>query len=234
MNVALAGTACGQLLSVMEFAFGYPESQESKDQAQQLEELEQKFDSDNDSPTGEDTVTKEQDIQDAAAHFADTAEPKAKKRCFSQCRDTLKDLVPLGKATPLLSSTTVKLSETGVSCHQYTSREESEGQSIYRCKLLKPDSTEGCTYYAAQFVAMCTHIHHKHLSMCIKCCFCNKKSFSSTNMSMHLRSAHPKSQNYWFELVPALEGDVTEVTDVLLAENLQEIKEVKVEPEELE
>ena len=84
MNVALAGTACGQLLSVMEFAFGYPESQESKDQAQQLEELEQKFDSD-DSPTGEDTVTKEQDIIDAAAHFADTAEPKAKKRCFGQC-----------------------------------------------------------------------------------------------------------------------------------------------------
>ena len=53
-------------------------------------------------------------------------------------------------------------------------------------------------------------------------------------MSMHLHSAHPKSQNDWFEPVPALEGDVTEVTDVLLAENLQEIEEVKVEPEELE
>ena len=176
MNVALAGTACGQLLSVMEFAFSYPESQESKDQAQQLEELEQKFDSDDDSPTGEDTVTKEQDIQDAAAHFTDTAEPKAKKRCFGQCRDTLKDLVPLGKATPLLPSTTVKLSETGVSRHQYTSQEESEGQSIYRCKLLKPDSTEGCTYYTAQLAAMCTHIHHKHLGMCIKCCLCNKRA----------------------------------------------------------
>ena len=131
MNVALAGTACGQLLSVMEFAFGYPESQESKDWAQQLEELEQKFDSDNDPPTGEDTVTKEQDIQDAAAYFADTTEPKAKKRHFGQCQDTLKDLVPLGKATPLLPSTTVKLSETCVSHHQYTSQEESEGQSIY-------------------------------------------------------------------------------------------------------
>ena len=85
MNVALAGTACGQLLPVMEFAFSYPESQESKDQAQQLEELEQIFDSDDDSPTDEDTVTKEQDVQDAAAHFADTTEPKAQKRPFSQC-----------------------------------------------------------------------------------------------------------------------------------------------------
>ena len=53
-------------------------------------------------------------------------------------------------------------------------------------------------------------------------------------MSMHLRSAHPGSQNDWFEPVPALEGDVTEVTDVLLAENLQEIEGVKAELEELE
>ena len=133
-------------------------------------------------------------------------------------------MVPLGKAAPLLPSTTIKLSETGVSHRQYTSQEESEGQSIYRCKLLKPDSTEDCTYYAAQLVAMCNHIRCKHLDICIK-------SFS---MSMHLHSAHPNSQNDWFESVPALEGDVTEVTDVLLAENLQEIEGVKTEPEELE
>ena len=233
MNVALAGTACGQLLSVLEFAFGYPESQESKDRAQQLEELERKFESDDDSSTGEDTVTKEQDVQDAAAQFAGTPEPKAKKRRFGQCRDTLKDLVPLDKATPLLPSTTVKLSETGVSRHQYTGREESEGQSIYRCKLLKPNSTEGCSYYAAQLAAMCTHIRRKHLGMCIKCRLCDKKSFSSTTISMHLRSAHPQNQNDWFEPVPALEGDVTEVTDSLLAENLQEIEEVKAESESL-
>ena len=87
MNVALAGTACGQLLSVMEFAFGYPES---KDRAQQLEEFERKFESDDDSPTDEDAVTKEQDIQDAEAHFTDTTEPKAKKRRFGQCQDTLR------------------------------------------------------------------------------------------------------------------------------------------------
>ena len=140
MNVALAGTACGQLLSVMEFAFGYPESQESKDRAQQLEELEQKFESDDDSPTDEDAITKEQDIQDAAAHFADTTEPKAKRRRFGQCRDTVKDLVPLGKAAPLLPSTTVKLSETGVSHCQFTSQEESEARAStdVNCLSLTP------------------------------------------------------------------------------------------------
>ena len=234
MNVALAGTACGQLLSILEFAFGYPESQESKDRAQQLEELERKFESDSDSPPDDDTVTKEQDVRDAAAHFADISEPPAKRRRFGQCRDTLKDLVPLDKATSLLPSTTVKLSETGVSRRQYTGRQESEGQSIYRCKLLKPDSTEGCTYYAAQLAAMCTHIRRKHLGLCIKCRLCEKKSFSSTTMSKHLHAAHPKLQNDWFEPVPALEGDVTEVTDALLAENLQEIEDVKGEPEEAE
>ena len=69
----------------MEFAFGYPESQESKDRAQQLEDLEWKFESDNDSPADEDAITKEQDVQDAAAQFADTTEPKAKRRRFGQC-----------------------------------------------------------------------------------------------------------------------------------------------------
>ena len=43
MNVALAGTACGQLLTLFEFAFGYPESQESKEREKQLEELERHF-----------------------------------------------------------------------------------------------------------------------------------------------------------------------------------------------
>ena len=79
MNLALAGTACGQLLSIFEFAFGYPESQESKDWSKQLEELKHKFESDNDSPSDEDIMSKEQDVKDATAQFTDTAEPKPKE-----------------------------------------------------------------------------------------------------------------------------------------------------------
>ena len=79
MNLALAGTACGQLLSVFEFTFGHPESQESKDWGKQLEELKCNFESDNNSPSDEDIMSKKQDIKDAAAQFADTAEPKAKE-----------------------------------------------------------------------------------------------------------------------------------------------------------
>ena len=53
-------------------------------------------------------------------------------------------------------------------------------------------------------------------------------------MSVHLCTVHPNEQNDWFEPVPALEGDVVEVTDKILVENLQEIKTVKEEPEEME
>ena len=77
MNIALASTACGQILTLFKFAFGYPESKESKERGQQLKELEHHFDTKEESPA-EDTVTKKEDEEDAAAQFAE-GEPKAKK-----------------------------------------------------------------------------------------------------------------------------------------------------------
>ena len=53
-------------------------------------------------------------------------------------------------------------------------------------------------------------------------------------MSVHLCTVHPNDQNDWFEPVPALEGDVAEATEEILAANLQEIEVVKEEPEEAE
>ena len=57
MNIALAGTSCGQILTLFEFAFGYPKSKESKERGQQLEELKRHFDTKEESPVEEDTVT---------------------------------------------------------------------------------------------------------------------------------------------------------------------------------
>ena len=56
MNVALAGTACSQILSLFEYAFGYPESQELKEQGKELEELECHFNTDDESVEG-DTIS---------------------------------------------------------------------------------------------------------------------------------------------------------------------------------
>ena len=121
MNIALVGTACGQLLTLFEFTFGYPKSQESKDRAKQLKELERHFETDNKSPDEGDTVSKAHDPKEAEEQFFTASlEPKPKKWKFSKCHDELKDLVPINHATQILPSTTVKLNETGVS-HQYYS-----------------------------------------------------------------------------------------------------------------
>ena len=121
MSIALAGMACGQILTLFEFAFGYPESEESKTRGQQLEELECHF-IDDKPPTEEDTISKTEDEKEAATQF-DPDVPHAKKRQFGQCRDELKDLVPLDKAVPIIPSTTVKLSKTRVPRSYYSDHE---------------------------------------------------------------------------------------------------------------
>ena len=81
MNVALAGTACGQILSLFEYAFRYPKSQESKEQGKELEELKCHFNTNNESVEEGDTISKEQDVADASKQFAD-APPRAKRHKF--------------------------------------------------------------------------------------------------------------------------------------------------------
>ena len=226
MNIALAGTACGQILTLFEFAFGYPESEESKTRGQQLEELESHF-IDDEPSTKEDTENE----KEAATQF-DPDVPRAKKRQFGQCCDKLKDLVPLHKAMPIIPSTSVKLSETGVPRSYYSDREASEGQSIYRCLLTKPGTETPCSYYAAQMAAVTTHLHCKHLKLCLKCHLCDKKSYSANTMSLHLKTAHKDQSANWFEPTPPLEGDTVEITDQILTKNLQEIEGVTSEPTE--
>ena len=45
---------------------------------------------------------------------------------------------------------------------------------------------------------------------------------------------HRDIKNEWFELMPPLEGDKVEVTDAILAANLQEIEDVQATPEDLD
>ena len=80
--------------------------------------------------------------------------------------------------------------------------------------------------------AMMTHIHYKHLKICIKCCLCQKGSYSATTISLHLKTIHRDESAEWFKPTPPLEGDTVKVTDEILAENLQEVENVKEELEE--
>ena len=113
MNVALADTACGQILSLFEYAFGYPEPQESKEQGKELEELDHHFNTDNESVEEGDTISKEQDVANGSKQFA-TAPPKAKWCKFGRCKDDLPNLVPLHQALLIMPSASIKLSETGI------------------------------------------------------------------------------------------------------------------------
>ena len=113
----------------------------------QLEELEWHFDLEDESPAEEDIIMKQQDEKDTVEQFADAeTEPKAKKHKFRKCCNDLKDLAPTNQTTPIMPSTTVKLSEMGIPRKLYSDRAESEGQSIYRCLHTKPNMTScACT-----------------------------------------------------------------------------------------
>ena len=186
---------------------------------------------DEESPDNEDTISKAKDERDAAKQFKD-APPKPKKWCFRKCKDDLKDLVPISKAIPIIPSTIVKLSETSMPNSYYTLWEGSEGQSIYRCLLKKPETEVNCTYYAAQLAAMTTLTKRKHMKVCIKCRLCNKQAFSTTTISLHLKTVHLDAKVEWFKPTPLLEGDTKEVTEQILAANLQEVESVKTELDE--
>ena len=137
--------------------------------------------------------------------------------------------MPVNHATPIVPSTMVKLSKTGCLTSIIAVVPK---VSIYRCLLKKPESDVDCTYYAAQMDTMCTHIHRKHLKLYIKCRLCKKKSYSSTQMSLYLKTIHSNQEGEWFEPTPLLEGDLEEIKTEVLAANLQEVEDVIDEPDE--
>ena len=91
-----------------------------------------------------------------------------------------------------------------------------------------------CSYYSAQLAAMTTHIRRKQLQICIMCQLCRKWAYLTTKISLHLKTMHHDVQNEWFELMPPLEGDKVEVTNAILAANLQDIEDVQATPEDLD
>ena len=61
----------------------------------------------------------------------------------------------------------------------------------------------------------------KHLSVCLQCCLCNYQSYRPKDWQKHVKQQHPDQMNEWFEPVPSLEGELMEVTDMVLAWNIQ-------------
>ena len=70
------------------------------------------------------------------------------------------------------------------------------------------------------------------MKICVKCRLCQKWAFSTTKISLHLKTIYRDSQAEWFEPTPLLEGDKEEVMYQVLAANFKEIEDIKADPDE--
>ena len=164
------------------------------------------------------TVTKETDATEAQAS---TLPPKRRKKCPQG-----PNKVKLGKATPMIPSTSIRLHQTGVLKGHISERKGEDGQSIHRCNVC------GCEHITAQFTQACTHVCRKHLSVCVKCCLCDKRSFRSVDIQKHCHVVYQDQEVEWFEPTPTLEGDIIEITEETLKANIALVRKEVMEEEE--
>ena len=152
-NVALAGTACGNLLTLIENAYGYPESKQSIKHGQYVETVEWEFaENEPDAEPAKGLTSREVATVEATSQPL----PAKMRKQLPQGPDKCK----LQLATAVIQSTMIPLHQTGVLKRYISERASAEGQSIYKC--MDP----GCPYSTAQFAQCCTHIHRKHLGVC--------------------------------------------------------------------
>ena len=219
LNVALAGTACSNLLSLIENAYGYPESRQNIERGQYLETVEWEFvENEPDAEPTKGLTSKEATTAEAASQ----PPPAKRRKHLPQGPDKCK----LQLAMAVTPSTTIHLHQTSMLKKYISERASAEGQSIYKC--MDP----GCPFSTAQFTQCCTHIHCKHLGVCIKCWLCNHHSFRSVDIQKHLKDVHMNDEDKWFKPIPALERDIVEVDQATLQANIALVKEEKADNDE--
>ena len=129
-NIALASTACGNLLNLIETAYGYPESKASIERGSYLETVEWDFaENISDVELASGTVTKEADVTEMCGE----APPSKRRKTSSQGPDKCK----LAQAIPMTPSTTMRFHQMGVAKNQVSERKGADGQSIYRCNVTR-------------------------------------------------------------------------------------------------
>ena len=198
-NIALAGTACGNLLTTIENAYRYPELRESKEQGLYFKTIEHEFtENASDAKPATGLVTKE--AVEEQERSSSSVPPKKQHKKLSQGPDKVK----LKLATPIIPSMTVGLHQTGVPGCYVSKHAGSQDQSVYRCMYA------GCDYVTTQHAQCHTHVCHKHLGVCIQCRLCPHRSYRSVNIQRHLRDVHQDQEDCWFEPTPDLEGDIVE------------------------
>ena len=152
-GMELAGTACENLQTLLENAFGFPENLHQQELHCQFLTLQGKLVTANPEEPEQGMVSKTQDVAEAREVFKDdqSSEPstgtspsptakcklsddEAETASAKKTRETLSDKVgALKDATAVYPSASIPLAVTGVLPQSYGSRLNVEGQSIYQC-----------------------------------------------------------------------------------------------------
>ena len=216
-NIALDGTACGNLLSMIENTYGYPKTRQSKEEGLYFETVDRDFkENASDAEPAVGLVSKE--AAETQEKSSSSLPPKKCQKTSSQGPDKVK----LKQATPIIPSTSIGLHQTGVPSHYVSERVGSketmgsEKQSVYRCMF------SGCDYITAQHAQCHTHVHCKHLG--VQCRLCPHQSYHSVDIQKHLKIVHRDEEDHWFEPTPELEGDIVEVSSDTLRANIALVK----------
>ena len=108
--------------------------------------------------------------------------------------------------------------------HEATPNRHGKGTSFWEKRLRQPKAfigaMSGYEYITAQFAQACTHVHCKHLRVCVKYRLCNKRSFRSVDIQKHCMVVHQDAEAKWFKPVPPLEGTTVEITEETLHTNI--------------
>ena len=183
-NVALAGTACGHFLHVLEDVFGVPEGSTSKQEGDAIALAHARATPATDSPTPEELVAtvKEGEVPSTlAAHPPPLKKCKVFEMLATSGSTRFSDKVAkIGLTSGYFPTSTVALTMMGVD--DSLVEKPSEKLSVYHCIL--------CLHCANQKAEMFTHIHRVHLGVCILCQLCNYHTYRGVDISAHLRKEH--------------------------------------------
>ena len=106
-NIALASTACGNLLNLIENAYGYPESKACIERGSYLETVKREFaENVSDVELASGIVTKETDVTKVHSEAPPAKRRKKSSQGLGKCK--------LAQAIPMTPSTTVRFYQTGV------------------------------------------------------------------------------------------------------------------------
>ena len=107
--------------------------------------------------------------------------------------------VALDDAVPIHSTSKSLLPYTRINQDHISTRQESAGQSIYKCLFNKM-----CGHRSANQAQIANHLRRMDVGTCIACRLCPKCFWAGNGFKAHIKSVHSDQPNQWYEPVANL------------------------------